>query len=150
MANFCDYFDKYKKITTSRAESFLRLNNIKPTKQRAILVKILANGKKSHFSVNDIQKYASKNNVKIATGTIYNFLNKFEKKGLIKEVVIDSENRFYDTNTIPHYHFYLEKEKKLIDIDSRSIKFKKLPYLPKNKEICGINIIVRLEKSSKR
>ena len=82
----------------------------------------------------------------MAAGTIYNSLKKFKNKGLIKEVVIDSENRFYDTNTKPHHHFYIEKENKLIDINSESIKLKKIPFLPKNKEVSGIDIIIRLDK----
>ena len=148
MISFEKYFNKYQKINTSIIESFLRLNSIRPTRQRVFLVAILAREKESHFSVNDIFQKSSQKGLKMAAGTIYNSLKKFKNKGLIKEVVIDSENRFYDTNTKPHHHFYIEKENKLIDIDPESIKLKEIPLLPKNKEINGIDIIIRLDQKN--
>ena len=148
MVRFNSYFNKYKKISNGTIESFLRLNSIRPTRQRVMLVDILASEKESHFTVSDIFQKTAKRGLKMATGTIYNSLNKFKNKGLIKEVVIDSEHRFYDTNTGSHHHFYLEEENRLIDIDSKSIKLKKIPFLPKNKEVSGIDIVIRLEQKS--
>jgi len=37
---------------------------------------------------------------------VYNTLNLFLEKKLIREVIVDPNKVFYDPNTEPHYHMY--------------------------------------------
>ena len=66
-------------------------------------------------------------NEKISLATVYNTVHHFEKKGYLKEIAINSDKSYFDTNTSAHHHFYDEDTHELIDchqnyIDSINIK----------------------------
>ena len=41
----------------------------------------------------------------------------FKKKGYLKEISINSDKSYFDTNTSVHHHFYDEDTNELIDCD---------------------------------
>ena len=76
--------------------------------------------------------------------TVYNTLNLFLEKQLIREVIVDPSKVFYDPNTEPHHHFYNVDTGELTDIDARGIRVTGLPALPRGMATAGIDIIVRI------
>ena len=125
----------------------LRNSGLRPTKQRLKICEILFdNDKTFHFTVKDLSKIISqKLGEKISLATVYNTVHAFEKKGYLKEISINSNQTYFDTNTSSHHHFFDEKEKKLIDLenedlDSINIK-KKIP----GKKIKSIEVLVKLD-----
>ena len=61
--------------------------------------------------------------------TVYNTLNLFLRKKLIREVIVDPSKVFYDPNPDPHHHFYNVDTGELTDIDARDIRVSGLPAL---------------------
>ena len=76
--------------------------------------------------------------------TVYNTLNLFLEKLLIREVIVDPNKVFYDPNTEPHYHMYDLQSGRLTDIDATDIKVTGLPELPPGVVTAGMDIIIRV------
>ena len=134
--------DREKKI------GILRQHNLRPTKQRLFLSKILFSGKNMHFCAEDLRKVIFKKGFKMSLATIYNNLQNFAKAGLLKQRRISNNRLYFDNNTTNHYHFYDEEKNNLIDISSSSIKFLKFPKLPKNRKIKSIDLVINLYKNN--
>ena len=102
----------------------LRKSGLRPTKQRINICKLLFNRVDTfHFTINDLAKMIESNaKEKISLATVYNTIHAFEKKGYLKEIVINSSQTYFDTNISNHHHFFDEKEKKLIDLESEDIE----------------------------
>ena len=107
----------------------LRQTGLRPTKQRVKICEVLFNREKTfHFTINDLVKKISEElNEKISLATVYNTVHAFEKKGYLKEISINSDKSYFDTNISAHHHFYDEDTHELIDcseneIDSINIK----------------------------
>ena len=128
----------------------LRSSGLRPTKQRIEICKLLFDRKKTfHFSINDIFKILQKEtNKKISLATIYNTIHSFKKKGYLKEISINSEKSYFDTNTSNHHHFLDINTNQLIDLkeeDVDNIKVKK--SLP-GKRIKSIEVLVKIENNN--
>ena len=130
-------------------EKFIRAIGLKPTKQRLLLSKILFSGKDKHFAVKNLHKILLKKGHKMSLATIYNNLHHFVEAGFLKKTIVDNHRSYFDNNIANHYHLFDEAKNRLIDIPKSSIRFSKLPKIPKNRKIKNINLVIRLEKVSK-
>ena len=128
----------------------LRSSGLRPTKQRIKICKLLFDRKKTfHFTINDISKTLKKETSdKISLATIYNTIHSFKKKGYLKEISINSEKSYFDTNTSNHHHFLDINTNQLIDLkeeDVDNIKVKK--SLP-GKRIKSVEVLVKIENNN--
>jgi Fur family transcriptional regulator, iron response regulator len=108
----------------------LRSSGLRPTKQRLKICEVLFNRKKTfHFTINDLAKNISDQlNEKISLATVYNTVHAFKDKGYLKEISINSDKSYFDTNITNHHHFFDEDTNQLIDCkneDIEEIKIKK-------------------------
>ena len=111
MTKNCNFIDK------------LRDAGLRPTKQRVKICEILFNREKTfHFTINDLAKKILEDfNEKISLATVYNTVHALQKKGYLKEIAINSDKSYFDTNTTAHHHFYDEDTHELIDCDQSNI-----------------------------
>ena len=128
----------------------LRSSGLRPTKQRLEICKLLFDRKKTfHFTISDLSKILKKETIKkISLATIYNTVHSFKKKGYLKEISIDTEKTYFDTNTSNHHHFLDISTNELIDLkeeDVDNIKIKK--SLP-GKKIKSIEVLVKIENNN--
>ena len=125
----------------------LRKSGLRPTEQRIKICEMLFSSNKTfHFTINDLAKIAETNvNAKISLATIYNTINAFEKKGYLKEIPINSNQSYYDTNISHHHHFFDEKEKELIDLESEDIEPIKIKKTIPGKKIRSIEVLVKVD-----
>ena len=128
----------------------LRSSGLRPTKQRLEICKLLFDRKKTfHFTIGDLSKILKKEtNKKISLATIYNTVHSFKKKGYLKEISINRDKSYFDTNTSDHHHFLDINTNELIDLkkeDVDKIKIKK--NLP-GKKIKSIEVLVRVENNN--
>ena len=119
MKNDSDFINKLREI------------GLRPTKQRVKICELLFLREKTfHFTINNLIKKISKEMTqKISVATVYNTIHAFQKKGYLKEIAVNSDNTYYDTNTSTHHHFYDEDTHELIDCDENdlvSINLKKI------------------------
>ena len=86
----------------------LRDLGLRPTKQRVKMCEVLFNREKTfHFTINDLVKMISEEmNEKISLATVYNTVHAFQKKGYLKEISINSDKSYFDTNTSVHRNFF--------------------------------------------
>jgi len=64
---------------------------------------------KDHPTADAIKEYVAKNNPNLATGTIYNILETFCQKGIIKKVKTEKDIMRYDVETKNHHHLYCDE-----------------------------------------
>ena len=127
----------------NKALKILIENNIRPTKQRRILAKILFENHPRHVSADSLFIELKKEDRKISLATIYNTLKQFTKLGLIREIVVDQNKSIYCTNKESHYHLYIEDEGKVVDIPKKNIDLD-IPSMPACLSFHDIDVIVRI------
>ena len=125
----------------------LRNSGLRPTKQRLQIWEVLFNAEKTfHFTVNELeQKIKKQANNKIALATAYNTVHAFEKKGYLKQIPINSNQTYFDTNVTDHHHFYDLKDQKLIDLENSDVGPINIKKKINGKRIKSIEVLVKLE-----
>jgi Fur family transcriptional regulator, iron response regulator len=127
----------------------LRLAGLRPTRQRLALARILFNGMDRHICAETLFDEAVKAKLSVSLATVYNTLKQFRQAGLLREVAIEGDRNYYDTNTSNHFHFFDEEMRELHDLDADQLKLVGLPTPPAGREIDRIDVIVRLKPVSK-
>ena len=134
-------------LNNSKYIEKLRSSGLRPTKQRVKICEVLFNTDKTfHFTINELVKRISKvSNHKISLATVYNTVHSFKKKGYLKEIPINSDQSYFDTNTSHHHHFYDESQKNLIDIDDADVEPVKINTKIPGKRIKSVEVLVKVE-----
>ena len=124
----------------------LRETGLRPTKQRVKICEVLFNRDKTfHFTINDLVKKISEElNEKISLATVYNTVHALQKKGYLKEISINSDKGYFDTNTTIHHHFYDEDTHQLIDCDENEIENVNVKNNITGKKINSVEVLVRV------
>ena len=133
--------------TTIEFINKLRNSGLRPTKQRIKICEVLFNKETTfHFTINDLVKIIeTEANEKISLATVYNTIHAFEKKGYLKEIPIDSNQSYFDTNVTDHHHFYDISEKKLIDLDEVDVGPINIQKSIPGKKIKSVEVLVKLD-----
>ena len=124
----------------------LRETGLRPTKQRVKICEVLFNRDQTfHFTINDLVKKISEElNEKISLATVYNTVHALQKKGYLKEISINSDKSYFDTNTTIHHHFYDEDTHQLIDCDENEIENVNVKNNITGKKINSVEVLVRV------
>ena len=128
----------------------LRSSGLRPTKQRLEICKLLFDRKKTfHFTISDLSKILKKEtDEKISLATIYNTVHSFKKKGYLKEISLNSEKSYFDTNTSNHHHFIDESTNEIVDLNVDDVSDIKIKKNLLGKKVKSIEVLVKLEKSN--
>ena len=128
----------------------LRSAGLRPTKQRIKICKVLFDRKKTfHFTINYLKTLLQKKtDQKISQATVYNTINALTKRGHLKEISINSEKNYFDTNVSSHHHFFNESTQELIDIDDSDIGKINIKKPLTGKKIKSIEILVKVANSN--
>ena len=124
----------------------LRSSGLRPTKQRLKICEVLFNRDKTfHFTINDLAKDISEQlNEKISLATVYNTVHAFKNKGYLKEISINSEKSYFDTNTTNHHHFFDQDTNELIDCNDDIIETPKIKKNILGKKINSVEVLVKV------
>ena len=124
----------------------LRSSGLRPTKQRIEICKLLFDRKSTfHFTINDLSNSLSKiTSEKISLATIYNTIHSFKEKGYLKEISINSDKTYFDTNISNHHHFFDESSKELIDLNDEDLGKVKIKKKLRGKKIKSIEVLVKV------
>ena len=128
----------------------LRSSGLRPTKQRLEICKLLFDRKKTfHFTISDLSKNLKKvTNKDISLATIYNTVHSFKKKGYLKEISINADKSYFDTNTSNHHHFLDINTNELIDLKNEDVHNIKIKKRISGKKINSIEVLVKIENSN--
>ena len=146
MKHTADNLNDMNECQNSIQALLLRLN-IKPTSQRHDIARVMLS-KPQHLSAEQVLSLVNENSGCVSKATVYNTLNLFVEKGLIRQVIIDPAKVFYDSNTSYHYHFYNEDTGELSDFESKDTPLNPITSLPENTVQSGIDVIVRVKNSN--
>ena len=134
------------KYSRDNMAELLRAHDINPTHQRIEIAYALFS-RQEHLSADQVMAIVNGRHAETSKATVYNTLNLFLEKGMIREVIVDPSKVFYDPNTGPHHHLYEVDSGQLTDIMSDDIRIEGLPELPKGVETVGIDLIVRVKRT---
>ena len=124
----------------------LRSSGLRPTKQRLKICEVLFNREKTfHFTINDLAKSISeKLNEKISLATVYNTVHAFKNKGYLKEISINSDKSYFDTNITNHHHFFDEDTNQLIDCNKEDIEEIRIKKNITEKKIKSVEVLIKV------
>jgi Fur family transcriptional regulator, iron response regulator len=123
----------------------LRQAGLRPTQQRLALATLLFGQGDRHVCAEDLHAEAEDANVPVSLATVYNTLNQFKSAGLLRELAIEGDRSYFDTNTSNHFHFFDNEKHELMDIDAEGVHVTGVPQVPEGKMIDRIDVIVRLK-----
>ena len=134
MTKNCNFIEKLREL------------RLRPTRQRVKICQVLFNREKTfHFTINDLVKMISQEmNEKISLATVYNTVHAFERKGYLKQISINSDKSYFDTNTSLHHHFYDEDTHELIDCDEKDIDSINIKKNVTGKKINSVEVLVKV------
>ena len=121
----------------------LQQYEITPTRQRIEIAAYLFE-KNQHLSAEDVLEGVNANANHASRATVYNTLGLFSDKGLVKQILIDRERVFYDTNRADHYHLYNVDNGELSDVMDSALEVVSKPKLPEGLRIVDADIIFRI------
>jgi Fur family iron response transcriptional regulator len=124
----------------------LRESGLRPTRQRLKICEVLfSNEKTFHFTINDLNKIIEeKLSKKISLATVYNTIHAFKKKGYLKEISINSDKSYFDTNVTEHHHFFDEDTNELIDCSSDDIDSVNIKKNITGKKIKSVEVLIKV------
>ena len=128
----------------------LRSLGLRPTKQRLEICKLLFNRTNTfHFTINDLKDFLNKTSQKkISLATIYNTIHAFKNKGYLKEISINSDRTYFDTNITNHHHFFDESNNQLIDLEDKHIERIKINKTIPGKKIKSVEVLVKVANNN--
>ena len=134
MSKNCNFIEKLREL------------GLRPTKQRVKMCEVLFNREKTfHFTINDLAKMLSeKMGEKISLATVYNTVHALERKGYLKEISINSDKSYFDTNTSIHHHFYDEDTHDLIDCNENDIDPVNVKKNITGKKINSVEVLIKV------
>jgi Fur family iron response transcriptional regulator len=127
----------------------LRHAGLRPTRQRLALGTLLFQGGHRHVTPEILHQEAIDIGALVSLATVYNTLHQFTNAGLLCQGAVDVDHSYFDTNTEPHQHFYIEDERLLIDIPGNSIQVAGVPSLPAGTIFNRVDIVVRLKRETR-
>jgi Fur family iron response transcriptional regulator len=123
----------------------LRGHGLRPTQQRLALSALLFDGADRHVTAEALHSQALGKGHDLSLATVYNALHQFTQAGLLRQVIVNGEKTYFDTNTTSHHHFFHEGDGRLIDIPGDAVRVEGLPSPPRGAAIARVDVIVRLK-----
>ena len=124
----------------------LRSSGLRPTKQRLEICKVLYNRERTfHFTIEELSKILKRNSKEsISLATIYNTVHAFKNKNYLKEISINSNKSYFDTNVSVHHHFFNENTHELIDLKNTDVGEIKIKKKIPGKKIKSVEVLVKI------
>ena len=130
-------------MTREEIARLLERFGVTPTSQRLDIGEVIL-ARPQHLSAEQIIEGSRASGSKVSKATVYNTLNLFCEKGLLRRVNVDPTRQFYDSTTKPHHHFYNVDTGELADIPPEEVEFKTMPTLPEGTLPDGVEVVIRV------
>jgi Fur family iron response transcriptional regulator len=125
----------------------LRTHRITPTVQRVLIASRLFE-RSQHLTAEQLLELANDSGRRVSKATIYNTLGLFVRKGLVRELIVDGNRAFYDSNTSAHAHVYNPDTQELFDVDVKDIDIALPAALGREARIDHIEVTVHLTSTA--
>lgn len=125
--------------------SMLRSHGITPTAQRVRVGQLLF-ACDQHLTADQVLSRLRAEGARVSKATVYNTLNLFASKGMLRHLNVEASHSSFDSNTTPHFHFHVENTGELIDVSPGDVEFARLPELPPGTESTGVEVVIRVRR----
>lgn len=122
----------------------LREAQLRPTRQRIGLGKLLFADCDRHVTADQLHAEAERDGLSVSLATVYNTLHQFCDAGLLREVLVEPGRSYFDTNVDQHHHFFNPDSGELADIAAGDIDVASLPMAPDGTHIDRVDIVIRV------
>lgn len=133
-------------MESSHFVKFLIDHGIQPTSQRVGIARLVLS-RPQHLSAERIISDIRANGLRISKATVYNTLNLFCERGLLRTVDVDPARLYYDSTIEPHHHFYNVDTGELTDIPFNAVQFRLDADLPDGTEQTGVEVVIRVRSA---
>lgn len=137
--------DRMEAEARDRVKSLLRSHGITPTAQRVRMGQLLF-ARDQHLTADQILSQLRTNGARVSKATVYNTLNLFSARKILRHLNVEASHSSFDSNITPHFHFHVENTGELIDVPPGDVEISRLPEVPKGMQLAGIEVIIRLRK----
>ncbi|HSG66255.1 MAG TPA: Fur family transcriptional regulator [Gammaproteobacteria bacterium] len=120
---------------------FLDQHGVTPTQQRLDVGEVIL-AMPQHSSAEQIIAGIKAKGFSVSKATVYNTLNLFCERGLLRTVNIDPERQFYDPTVTPHHHLYNMDTGELMDIEPENVALEFRGSLPPGTERRGVDVVI--------
>ena len=79
---------------------------------------------------------------------MYNTIHEFKKKGYLKEISVNSNKSYFDTNISTHHHFFNENTNELIDLDDKDVGKINIKKKIPGKKINSVEVLVKIANNN--
>ena len=119
----------------------LEEHGIQATAQRVAVAEYVLRTEE-HPSADKVWAVVAENVPAISRATVYNTLNLFVKKGLLRELHLAPDSVLFDPNTDRHHHFIDEDTGRIYDIPWNQVEVSNAKALP-GFEVHGYQVVMR-------
>jgi Fur family iron response transcriptional regulator len=103
-----------------------------------------------HLSAEQLIARLRTTGARVSKATVYNTLNLFAERGLIRQLAVDGARTLFDSNTEAHYHLHDLDTGALSDVAIPEVEFKRLPPPPPGMEVEGVELVIRVRRRAAR
>jgi Fur family iron response transcriptional regulator len=100
-----------------------------------------------HLSADQILQAMHARGSRVSKATVYNTMNLFSERGIVRTVELDPERLYYDSTSEPHHHFYNVDTGELTDIPADSVSVSLDTALPDGTVHESVDIVIRVRSA---
>jgi len=130
-------------LERSEVVNLLQHFKISPTRQRVEIAEFLFK-RPQHLSAEKILDGVTSEGSRVSRATVYNTMGLFTSKGVVREVLIDRERVFYDSNTAVHQHLYNVDTGELTDVYDAEVDMVSEPELAEGLRIIDTDVVFKV------
>jgi len=134
-------------VSVESLRSQLQSHGVGATAQRLEIASLVL-GVPQHVTAEIVLGRLSARGKRVSKATVYNTLNLFAAKGLLRQLSVDPEVTWFDSNTSAHFHLQNVETGELVDLDPSEVRLVGLPALPPGTEATGIEVVIRVRKQA--
>jgi Fur family iron response transcriptional regulator len=123
----------------------LMQHGVQPTSQRLEIARLLVS-RPQHMSAEQVLAAVRANGARVSKATVYNTLNLFCERGLLRTIDVDPTRQFYDSRIEPHHHFFNVDTGELTDIAPEDVDLQVAAALPPGTEQSSVEVLVRIRQ----
>lgn len=124
----------------------LRRHKIQPTPQRLLVAECLGQLSGQHPTAEEILGLVRRKWPAVSRATVYNTLNLFAEKGLVRRESLRKGTAVYDTTPEPHHHVLDIDSGAIVDLPAGTLRVEGLESL-EGYEVLDVSITVRARRS---
>ena len=123
----------------------LEAHGVAATAQR-LMIAALVLDRPQHVTAEQLIERLEARGERVSKATVYNTLNLFAAKGLVRELCLDPARAWFDSNVAPHFHVQNLDSGELIDLAPDALEIKGSPDLPEGTSTEAIEVVIRVRR----